>query len=102
MQLDAEGYLLDPADWTPQLAERLAAEQGLALTPQHWQLIRLVRAFHEEFRLSPGMRPLVGYAREKLGPEQGRSIHFMRLFRGENPAKMLARLAGLPKPTNCD
>ena len=103
MQLDEEGYLCDPADWTPELAVRLAAASGLELTEPHWQLIHLVRDFHAEFRLSPGMRPLVGYAKERLGREQGRSIHFMRLFQGEeNPARILARIAGLPKPTNCD
>lgn len=103
MQLDAEGYLCRLSDWTPELAVQLAKSSGIELTEQHWQLVYLIRSFYAEFQLSPGMRPLVGYAREQLGPEVGRSIHFMQLFRGEeSPAKVLARISGLPRPVNCD
>ena len=103
MQLDAEGYLCDPLDWTPEIAVRLAGANGIELTEEHWQLINLIRSFYANFQLSPGMRPLVGYAREQLGPEVGRSIYFMQMFRGaESPARILARIAGLPRPVNCD
>jgi tRNA 2-thiouridine synthesizing protein E len=50
--------------------------------------------------LSPATRPLIKYTATKLGPEKGNSLHLNRLFKG-TPAKLAAKLAGLPKPTNC-
>ncbi|HEY6610019.1 MAG TPA: TusE/DsrC/DsvC family sulfur relay protein, partial [Pseudomonas sp.] len=32
--------------------------------------------------------------------EKGNSLHLNKLFHG-TPAKLAAKLAGLPKPTNC-
>jgi tRNA 2-thiouridine synthesizing protein E len=98
--LDAEGYLCDLQDWTPAVAEALAAREGLQLTPEHWEILELLRRFHAEFALSPATRPLIRYVAQQLGPDKGNSLHLNRLFRG-TPAKLAARLAGLPKPTNC-
>jgi TusE/DsrC/DsvC family sulfur relay protein len=40
MQLDEEGYLVDPADWNEQVAEALAREERIILSDEHWAVIR--------------------------------------------------------------
>ncbi len=98
--LDDEGYLYDLSCWTPALAEALATDEGIELTDEHWEVIHVLRGFYQTYQLSPAMRPLVKAVAAELGPEKGRSIHLMKLFPG-SPAKVAARLAGLPKPENC-
>lgn len=98
--LDKDGYLTDLHDWSNDVAEALALGEGIALTPEHWEILELLRDFHAEFQLSPATRPLVKYTASKLGTEKGNSLHLNRLFNG-TPAKLAAKLAGLPKPTNC-
>lgn len=98
--LDKDGFLVELADWSPATAEALAAREDMQLTAEHWEIIELLRAFYTEFQLSPATRPLVKYANLRLGPEKGNSQHLNRLFKG-TPAKLAAKLAGLPKPTNC-
>lgn len=98
--LDAEGYLVELSDWSTGVAEALAANEGLTLTEEHWQILWLLRAFYAEFQLSPSTRPLVRYVASKLGPDKGNSAQLNRLFKG-TPAKLAAKLAGLPKPSNC-
>lgn len=98
--LDPEGYLIDLGDWSPALAEALAAEEGRELTPAHWEVIDVLRDFYRRFEAAPAMRPLVKAVKLALGDEKGSSIYLMRLF-PDSPAKVGARLAGLPKPTNC-
>jgi len=100
IELDKDGYLTTLADWSEPVAEALAHQEQLALTAEHWQILRLLRAFYAEFQLSPANRPLIKYVALKLGPEQGNSLHLNLLFKGA-PAKLAAKLAGLPKPTNC-
>ncbi|GGK30483.1 tRNA 2-thiouridine synthesizing protein E [Pseudomonas koreensis] len=100
IELDKDGFLVDLDDWSHDVASALAAAEGIELTPEHWAVLELLRSFYAEFQLSPATRPLVKYTALKLGPEKGNSQHLNRLFKG-TPAKLAAKLAGLPKPTNC-
>ena len=65
--LDKEGYLVDLNDWTPVVAEQLAAADSISLTQAHWQVIDLLRTFYAQTDTSPTMRALVKLVREKLG-----------------------------------
>ncbi|WP_415915219.1 TusE/DsrC/DsvC family sulfur relay protein [Pseudomonas lundensis] len=100
MELDKDGYLADLNDWSPEVATALAVQNDIELTPDHWEILQLLRNFYDEFQLSPATRPLIKYTALKLGAEKGNSLHLNRLFNG-TPAKLAAKLAGLPKPTNC-
>lgn len=98
--LDPEGYLVDLQQWSPEVARALAAEDKLTLTADHWDVIDVLRNFYQRFEQAPAMRPLVKAVGQQLGADKGNSIFLMRLF-PDSPAKVGARLAGLPKPTNC-
>ena len=100
IELDKDGYLAELNDWSPEVATALAVQNDIELTPEHWEILQLLRNFYEEFQLSPATRPLIKYTALKLGAEKGNSLHLNRLFNG-TPAKLAAKLAGLPKPTNC-
>ncbi len=98
--LDKEGYLINLGDWNRVIAEQLAKAENISLSPAHWQIIDLLRAFYAQTDTAPAMRALVRLARQSLGAEQGSSVYLMGLF-GGSPAKVAAKVAGLPRPTNC-
>ena len=98
--LDKDGYLVNLVDWNETVAGQLAGAEEIVLAESHWELIHLVRAFYARFEVSPAMRPLVKQVREQLGEDKANSIYLMSLFPG-SPAKLLAKIAGLPRPTNC-
>jgi len=98
--VDRDGFLADLSQWDESVARELAAREGIELTDAHWELIRLVRDFYERYEVAPAMRPLVKQVRERLGGEKGSSIYLMQLF-PSSPAKLLAKIAGLPRPANC-
>ena len=100
LRTDKEGYLLNLADWDMAAANRIAKQSGIRLSEKHWEIIGLVRAYYENHEISPAMRPLVKCVRESLGADKGTSLYLLRLFPG-NPAKLVAKIAGLPRPTNC-
>ncbi|KEA61885.1 tRNA 2-thiouridine synthesizing protein E [Marinobacterium lacunae] len=100
IEFDDEGYLADLSQWSPEVAETLAQQEGLSLTEAHWEILYLLREFYALYEHAPAMRPLVKAVKQKLGDEKGKSIYLMQLFPG-SPAKVSARLAGLPKPDNC-
>ncbi|MBA1200601.1 TusE/DsrC/DsvC family sulfur relay protein [Pseudomonas capeferrum] len=98
--LDKDGFLVDLNDWSPEVAEALAQREQLLLTSDHWEILDVLRDFYAQYQLAPATRPLIKYTALRLGPEKGNSPHLNRLFNG-TPAKLAAKLAGLPKPTNC-
>lgn len=100
IEVDVRGYLCDPADWSLGLAAQMARDDGIALTPEHWEIINLLREHHETFGLSPPMRLLVKEVGRRFGVDRANSRYLYRLF-PEGPAKQACRYAGLPKPVSC-
>jgi tRNA 2-thiouridine synthesizing protein E len=97
---DDEGYLLDLRDWNDRAAEQLAEQEGISLSEAHWEILWLLRDYYARFELSPANRALVNFVRRELADRKVNSAYLMKLF-GGSPAKMAAKLAGLPKPDNC-
>jgi tRNA 2-thiouridine synthesizing protein E len=98
--LDQEGFLKNLQDWNEDIASQLAVAENIVLTDAHWEIIQLLKQFYQQYELSPSMRPLVKYIAQHLGKEKAKSIYLMKLFPG-SPAKIAAKIAGLPKPDNC-
>ena len=98
--LDQDACLCNLEDWSQQVAQALAAREAIELTDAHWEILYLLQQFYQQFQLSPANRALVKYVAINLGKEKGNSLYLNGLFNGM-PAKLAARLAGLPKPANC-
>ncbi len=97
---DREGFLRELGDWTPAVAEQIAAAERISLSRAHWEILQLLRDYYARFDSAPSMRPLVKYVAQQLGPDKGNSLYLLGLFPG-SPAKLGSKIAGLPKPDNC-
>lgn len=43
---DSEGYLKETAQWSEPLAVAIAANEGIELSAEHWEVVRFVREFY--------------------------------------------------------
>lgn len=100
IEQDAQGYLLNHKEWSEALVPLLAEEEKIELTEAHWEVIRFVRTFYEEYKTSPAVRMLVKAMEKEYGKEKGNSKYLFKLFK-LGPAKQATKLAGLPKPAKC-
>ncbi|MUK50123.1 TusE/DsrC/DsvC family sulfur relay protein [Aliivibrio fischeri] len=100
IERDAQGYLKNHTDWCEELVPLLAKEENIELTEAHWEVVRFVRNFYDEFKTSPAVRMLVKAMEKEHGPEKGNSKYLFQLFK-LGPAKQATKLAGLPKPVKC-
>ena len=100
IETDSEGYLKDTNQWSEAMAEVIAAQEGITLAVEHWEVVRFVREFSLEFNTSPAIRMLVKAMANKFGEEKGNSRYLYRLF-PKGPAKQATKIAGLPKPVKC-
>lgn len=94
IELDDEGYLQNPEDWSEELAAELAQEEGIAeLTDRHWAVINLMREEYLEKGDAPPIR--------RLTKQSGVPTKELYQLFPKGPAKKAARIAGIPKPTGC-
>lgn len=94
VKFDAEGFMTDPNEWTSEIADALARDEGIdTLTDRHWAVIRFVR---DEFAAS-GQSPTMRTITKKSGVD---TKELYALF-PKGPAKKVARIAGLGKPKGC-
>ena len=94
IHLDDEGFLSAQNEWNPELAEALAREAGVALSPQHWKVITFCREdAAKNSGLSPGLR--------RISQLSGVSMKELYALFPKGPGKLAARIAGLPKPKSC-
>ncbi len=99
-ETDEEGYLVNLSDWSEEVAQYLAQQEGVTLTENHWEVINFLRDYYNEFQIAPAVRVLTKAIGKKLGPEKGNSQYLYELF-PYGPAKQACKIAGLPKPTGC-
>ena len=94
VDVDAEGFLTDPAQWDEELAEQIARDVGIPdLTARHWLVVRFIR----ERYLATGSAPSI----RSLGKESGVSIKELYELFPKGPAKLAAKIGGIPKPKGC-
>lgn len=95
VQVNEEGYMTMPAEWTKEIAVELAKEEGLAeLTPSHWKVIDYARQKASE---NHGSAPTLRTITTNAGVT---TKELFSLF-PKGPAKKVARIAGLGKPEGC-
>jgi len=91
---DAEGFLTDPQQWNEEVAAEIAREAGIEeLTPRHWLVVNYMRNAYLENGEAPSIRT--------LGKASGVQIKELYELFPKGPAKLAARIGGIPKPHGC-
>jgi tRNA 2-thiouridine synthesizing protein E len=94
VEVDPEGFLLDSQQWTEQIAEEIAHLSGIPeLTERHWLVVRFMR----ERYLATGAAPTI----RSLGKESGVPVKELYELFPKGPAKLAAKIGGIPKPRGC-
>jgi len=99
-ETDEEGYLVNLADWTEDIAKHIATTENVEMSPSHWEVVNFLRKYYDEYQIAPAVRVLTKAIGKQLGPEKGNSQYLYELF-PYGPAKQACKIAGLPKPTGC-
>lgn len=94
---DQEGYILDMDAWSEGFARAQAANEGLRLTDEHWQVIAFIRQFYDEHGVQAQVRDMVKHFRVAWGPEKGHSRYLHDIFPMGGPQKQGNRVAGMRK-----
>jgi tRNA 2-thiouridine synthesizing protein E len=94
VQINDEGFMTNPAEWTKEIAVQIAKEEGITeLTDSHWKVIEFCRANAASTGAAPTLR----------GITNGAGVSTKDLFAlfPKGPAKKVAKISGLGKPEGC-
>ena len=92
--LNEEGFMTDPNEWTKEIAEVIARQEGIeTLTEDHWKIIDFCRETGLESGSAPTLRQIT----------TGTNVTTKELFKlfPKGPAKKVAKISGLGKPEGC-
>jgi len=94
VDVNEEGFFEHPEQWNEEMATEIARQEGIdPLTDQHWQVIHFMRSQFEEKGTGPTVRI--------LGKTSGVSVKELYQLFPKGPAKVAAKIAGIPKPRGC-
>ena len=92
--LNDEGFMTNPDEWTKEIAEAIAKNEGIeALSEDHWKIVDFCREAGQASGKSPTLREIT----------DGTGITTKELFKlfPKGPAKKVAKVSGLGKPEGC-
>lgn len=92
---DEEGYLLDPADWSENVALALADGERLLLHDEHWDVLRFMRAYYEEHQIAPDARYAIKHLAQRWGGEARRKLFELFPY---GYVQQACKIAGMRRP----
>ncbi len=94
VSVDDEGFFADPEQWREEMAPQIAREAGVGtLTQEHWLVVKFMRHEYAAKGTGPSVRA--------LSKTSGVSIKELYQLFPKGPAKLAAKIAGIPKPRGC-
>ncbi len=94
VDVDGEGFLTDATQWNEEIAAEIARDNGIAeLSDRHWQVVRFMRDAYLRDGQAPSIR--------SLGKSSGVAIKELYQLFPKGPAKLAAKIGGIPKPHGC-
>lgn len=92
VDVNPEGYLVNPAQWTKEIALEIAGEIGIELTELHFKVLEFLRKEH-----AAGTQLSI----RKVGNSGIVDIKGLYTLFPGGPLKYSAKVAGIPKPVSC-
>jgi len=90
---DEEGFMTNPDDWDKDVAVVLATDINIDLSDNHWAIIDFSRTDYASQGEAPGLR--------RISKEAGVTTKDIYKLFPKGPAKKIAYVSGLGKPTGC-
>ena len=94
-ELDQEGYLIDPEQWSESVAEELARRADIALEDDHWNVIRFMRDYYADHQVAADARHVIKHLSEHCGADAHKRL--FELFPYGYVAQA-CKIAGMKRP----
>lgn len=97
IDIDDEGYLVDPGDWSESVAEEIARRENLQLDRLHWQVIEFMRRCLEQRQIAPDARYVIRHLADEVGLGDEARTKLFELF-PYGYVRQACKIAGMRRP----
>ena len=94
---DAEGYLVEPAQWDEQVAAVLARDEHIDLGAEHWRVLEFMREFYAEHQVAADARFVIRFIATQLGHGKAARDRLFELF-PYGYVQQACKIAGMKRP----
>ena len=94
------GYLSELGDWSEKLAQKLAKEDGLALTEEHLHILKYLRKYYDKNGQGYNARTMLNAMEFEFGKWEGKRRLYQLFPHG--PVAQGCKYAGIPLPPECN
>ncbi|HYH22648.1 MAG TPA: TusE/DsrC/DsvC family sulfur relay protein [Azospirillum sp.] len=91
---DDEGYLIDPGDWTDEVAKELARREDIDLTDDHWEALMFMRRYLDEHQVAPDARHVMKHLTQTRGAGRNRLFELFPY----GYVQQACKIAGMKRP----
>jgi len=98
VEIDTEGYLMNPEEWNKQIAEHLARLEEVELTELHWKVFNFMREFYADRRVIPDVRFVNKYLAEELGEDKKEARKRLFEMFPYGYVKQACKISGMKRP----
>jgi tRNA 2-thiouridine synthesizing protein E len=98
VERDTEGYLVNPDDWTEQIAVELAQEEHLELSDSHWQILRFIRDYNSLNNVVPDVRHVQAYLATENGIDKREAKRVVFELFPYGYVKQACKISGMRRP----
>jgi tRNA 2-thiouridine synthesizing protein E len=95
---DSEGYLINPDDWSEDIAGKLAQEEEIELNEVYWLMLNFMRNYYNEHNIAPDVRHLIKYLATENHSEKGEAKKLVFELFPYGYVKQACKIAGMKKP----
>ena len=100
IELSEAGWLEDLSTWDPDVALRIAANENVEMTDEHWDIVNEARSYFTEYGIVAEPRTFSKIMKKKFGADRSSQKYIYALF-PYGLIKSANKIAGLPRPKGC-
>ena len=100
LEVNGSGFLANPDAWDHDVANYIAAVEGIQMSEHHWEVVNFLRNYYRQYQIAPTIKLLVKEIAHKIGSEKSNTKYLFKLYPC-GPALQACKIAGLPKSTGC-
>ena len=97
IEVDNEGYLLNPDDWNLDVANKMSNIINIEMTEHHWEVVNYVRDYFDSNYAVPEFRHALKFLKEKIGQDIVNRKFVYKLF-PYGYGQQACKIAGMRKP----
>jgi tRNA 2-thiouridine synthesizing protein E len=98
IEVDSEGYLINPEEWNKEVAIELAKSEDIELSDDYWAIFDFMQSYYKEHGIVPDIRHTAKNFGEHLGVDKKSAKTKLFLMFPYGYVKQTCKISGMKRP----